>query len=463
MDRKRSRYNGLPGALWSLVNGHLTRGGEAEGMKKFVADKNLPTGTFGMAALSGGLYVFGSQAAPAMPSGVTYQRLQHPDGTTAMSGVRRVQAFNGKLYVIAEFANGDLRHYYDGSEVSQWDDGGTKPTGYGTTLLTFKGKLYSSVSTLVYFCATDVATVWDSADGTNIGAGFINASSQDDSAQDVTALSIYQGQLSIFARNSIQTWTVEPDPAQNVYLTTIQNTGTRAPKSVIAFGNTDTFYLADVGIRTLRARQTSDAAFVADIGIAIDKVVKDYLATLTDDQIEDAVAVLEPGEDRLWLAVGERIFVFSYFPGGKISAWSYYDVGMQITDFARIEDKLYARAGDTIYLYGGSAGDTYPDDGESEMVVELPYLDAKTPATIKNWEGYDLAGEGAWRVKLLPDPADDTAEIDGGFATGITYARGRQRAAFKSTHCGVKLTCSSAGRRLLANAAFHYEDPNEAG
>src|SRR3546814_6364942 len=54
-----------------------------------------------------------------------------------------------------------------------------------------------------------------------------------------------------------------------------------------------------------------------------DPLVVAQLMTLTDAQKSAACGIIaESG--RLWMAIGTRIYVFSYFPGAKISAWSYY-------------------------------------------------------------------------------------------------------------------------------------------
>ena len=78
--------------------------------------------------------------------------------------------FNGKLYVIVKYDNGDIRHFYDGTEVSDWDDGGTKPTG---AMDRWSGRISASSiprGSILYFPKIDSATVWDTASG----AGFQN-------------------------------------------------------------------------------------------------------------------------------------------------------------------------------------------------------------------------------------------------------------------------------------------------
>ena len=53
----------------------------------------------------------------------------------------------------------------------------------------------------------------------------------------------------------------------------MNNTGTIASKSVVAIGDSDVFYLSRSGIRSLKSRDSSNAAYVGDIGNPIDDIV----------------------------------------------------------------------------------------------------------------------------------------------------------------------------------------------
>src|SRR3546814_21039209 len=112
LDRRRSRETGVPGSLWTLVNAHITRGGEIERMKKPVPAYTLPSGTFGMAPDR--LTVFGSAASRAVPEGVTYQRLRHP-ADVPLAAVLDIAVFDGKLYVIAELTDRNIHHFSGGA------------------------------------------------------------------------------------------------------------------------------------------------------------------------------------------------------------------------------------------------------------------------------------------------------------------------------------------------------------
>ena len=115
MDRRRKRVAGVPGTLWLGENVHISRGGDIERAKKFVSTFNLVgKSTFGLGTVRGQLYVFGSVTTPAgLPLGLQYQRLQSP-AASAMTQVLDVRTFDGKLYAIARYADGNVFHFYDG-------------------------------------------------------------------------------------------------------------------------------------------------------------------------------------------------------------------------------------------------------------------------------------------------------------------------------------------------------------
>lgn len=116
-----------PGTLTQLVNAHISQGAEIEKRKRFVPTV-LPANTFGMQETPGGLLVFGSIAAPVItqPTGTTvsYQRLQHPDGVTAMNAVVWSTLFGNFAWVIASFADGSVYEYYNGVIIGDFRNGG---------------------------------------------------------------------------------------------------------------------------------------------------------------------------------------------------------------------------------------------------------------------------------------------------------------------------------------------------
>jgi len=687
MDRSRaSRVASDQGSAWTIKNAHLTRGGDIERRKSFVKQgDDFPATTKGLFGINETLYTVGYDASEAgnVPAGVTHILTQHPTPATALTKVLDAEAFDGTLYSISEFSDGNIYHFYGTSRVTDWDTlsasigsnnaiasaleaaidssavvnasvstnvvtitaatagtgftisseavnngsvndqflisvetqanvegvtevvasadievtGGTSspgvnkitsitidgvevlstavdwttsnsntasliktqldaytsspeydvstsgPTvtisakagtgastngfvvtttvagdmtvtadstlsggvtavtavaqivevtvggtfeeadqftvtinsteiytvtgaasGTGTTVQTFKKKIYTVASSNLYFSALNAPTQWIAG----VDPGFINMASETAGEETLTATAEYQGLMAIFSKNQIRIWSISEDSDINVYLQTVQNTGTVAPESVIAYGNNDVFYLANTGIRSIKARDSSNAAYVSDVGTNIDTHVRAYLDTLTEAQIAAATAVIEPLDGRYWLAVGTRVYVFSYFPSKKISAWSYYDLDITITHFARLGNRIYCRATDAsgddgLYLYGGTNNDTYPADDEDTVEIQLPYISAKDPAAKKDLIGFDVMGTNNWKVETLPDPNDDTVKVNHGIASKITYGKPRYGLTGVDQLFGINLTCRTAGSATLSALALHYNNKSDSG
>jgi hypothetical protein len=334
-------------------------------------------------------------------------------------------------------------------------DGGPQPVG--RTALTFRSKVYSAAGSLLHFCGLNAPNEWNRLNDAAPGAGFVNLASQDSGAEELVAAEVYQNSLAVFSRNAIQILLADEDDARNQVLQPIKNSGTRAPRSVISHGSADVFYLSDTGIRSLRARDSSNAAFVSDVGTAIDPLVRADLERLAPDVVAAATAVLEPVDGRYWLALGERAYVFSYFPGAKVSAWSTYELGFPADAFAVLGDRVWVRSRDRLLLYGGPAGDAFPTAGSAPLEVMLPFMTAGRPASHKVLTGMDAALEGIWRVEVLTDPRNEARRVQVGTLTATTYMGARIPLSGRTTHFAPRLTADADGPASLSNLCIHYE------
>lgn len=340
---------------------------------------------------------------------------------------------------------------------------GTQP-GKGTSVMTYKSKVYSVVLSNLYFSALNDPTRWLS--GTDYG--FINMSSQVSGQETLVATETYQGLMAIFSENDIRIWSISEDSTANVYIQTLQNTGTIAPASVTAYGNNDVFYLSGSGIRSIKARDSSNAAYISDVGTPIDTHVREFLNTLTNDEKKMAIGIIEPIDGRFWMAIKNRIYVLSYFPSAKISAFSYYDVEFDVKNIAKVKDKVYIRGTaddgiDYLYIYGGLDGTVFPDENEVICTIELPYFSAGDPAGNKMLIGFDIIGINNWKVNLLPDPNDESVIIPLGITTNVTYGEPRYGLQDMTPMFALTLTCSEAGEATMSALAMHYDGPFDGG
>lgn len=329
-------------------------------------------------------------------------------------------------------------------------------SGMGLMALTHKDKVYSTTTSLLEFCDTADPTVWLDPLGAAAGTeGFVNMSTQEGGNENLTSVETYEGNIAVFSENAIQIWFVEANDDNNVFVQTLKSTGTQAPASVRQYGARDLFYMAASGFRSIRARDSSNAAYTNDVGTPIDDYVIEHFAELTEGQISAATAVVEPTSSRYWCALDDRIYVYSNFPGSKIAAWSIFEPGFVVDSFAAISRSLYARSGDTIYLYGGSDGGEW---GTQDVSVQLTFLNAGKPATKKSITGFDMSGVNTWGVKILLDPKDLEVYAPVGEVTGFTYDSPDTGAGPADiTHFGLELTCAEPGEARLSNLCVHYE------
>lgn len=671
LDARRLPETTPGGVLTTAEDCHINRGGEIEQRAAFVPEYSLPPGTVGLAADRNGLYVFGHTTAPSgIPAGINYQQLQHTDGVTALTRILSYTLFGGQLYVVAEFEDGAVLHFFNGERVEAWFDGrasatfsvvggvpGAEATGslevldtgvstdQSVTAVTVGGDdiLDGPVAVTVGATAEDVATAiaasitastagytasadgavvtisageteasnglavsaidtdgtldvcgnfvaisggvtapkltglrvggvqiiggevaWttnsgaaadivtaintftsdpeytaeasgnsvtifasdtgDEANGLAVefetegtftfnptettmqggdesttgsfqpgpfvetvkskvyaisgpnlhfsgikeptgwstdstGAGFIDMSTEASGSEELTAISRYQNNIAVFAGRVVQIWFVDPDPALNRQVQVLENTGTIAPLSVTTFGDSDVFYLDRSGVRSLKARDSSNAAFSSDIGNPIDNLLLEAFRTLSDEEESRAIGLIEPRDGRFWLSLKDKIYVFSFFTGSKISAWSIYNPGFDVEYMLPFRRYVYVRNGDTVYVYGGLS--ETPEYDATAVRARLPFLDGNDPAREKQFTGVDAAVRGEWQVRAYFSPTNPEASELVGRVDETTFETQRIPLQARSTHASVEFISeggsADGGPAVLGSVVLHYD------
>src|SRR5690606_24389360 len=142
---------------------------------------------------------------------------------------------------------------------------------------------------------------------------------------------------------------LDPDPDLIRLSQVLRNTATVAPRSVTEFGDADLFYLAPSGLRSLRARDSSHRASTTDLGVPVHPLIRAKLEVMSDVGRRGVIGLLHPADDRFWLIFPDgEIFVFSFFPNAKVSAWTTYVTGFVIDGATTFGNRVYLRSGDTI-------------------------------------------------------------------------------------------------------------------
>ena len=402
----------------------------------------------------------------------TAQKIADEINSTSTSPEWEAVANGAVVTIIAETQGSSVNSYYNGVAHVETKTGDLQTTNPSQTVTSGGASIASGqqAGSYVYsnkyaihsleestwrWCGVGDPTQWTGTGSAAInsapGAGFQVLSNHARNSEELMAMSTYYENMAILAQDCIQIWFSDPDPNVIQLVQVLNNTGTIASKSVVAIGDSDVFYLARSGIRSLKSRDSSNAAYIGDIGNS---------AVQEDDADgRNACGILDPRSGRYYLAIGLKVYVFSYFPSSKVSAWSVYEPGFVIEAWAFDGRQVLCRSGDKIYSLGGVNDNEYDS---CKVTVQLPFLDASTPATDKMWSGLDLVSSSTWTIKVGGDPTDIEANEMAATIHKITYGLGRIGLSTTSTHIALKLENEQAGAAKLGTLTVHYS-LNEAG
>ena len=330
----------------------------------------------------------------------------------------------------------------------------------GTFVKTIGSKVYSVSDNLFHFSGIRLPTGWTTD---NTGAGFIDMSYETSGAEELLAVANYQNFVAAFAENSIIIEYVDPDPDNYYVAQTLKNTGTVSPLSVTQFGDSDLFYLALSGLRSLKARDSSNAASTTDLGVPVDSLITAKLADLSVDERKRVIGLINPVDGRFWLCFSDEIFVFSFYPNAKVSAWTTYlpaTTASDVTTTLTIDDavvfnrRVHVRSGDTIYVFGGLTTLTYD---ETVAKCHIPFLEAGKPTEFKQWQGLDVAVEGQWDLYMGQQPTDSTVRELVATVTETTFNKSRIPFDSYASHVSPQFESRGTGAAKVSAIVLHHD------
>lgn len=455
MDLRKSPVTASAKSLRSLVNAYVNAGGEIEKRRWFVQGVSvggLTTETYGLGSLGLSIWVFGPTTRPAgLAVQIGYQQLVGAN----IARISDVDVFDNQFYVVVQQPDHTFKHYYNGVLVA---DAPNAPQ-----VIAHRSKMYAIAGNIVYFSMLNNPAVWTPGPS-NTGAGFIQLDGQDQGAMSLIGLSTYYDQLALFGRNSIQLWAMDEDPAQNQLISTLGGTGLVAPKALARYATGDVLYLSDSGIRSLKARDSSNAAIVSDIGSPMDEELSKLVADArkgtvgtiipgVPDSLIELSGVIEPTTGQFWLVANDKIYVLSVAASSRINAWSRYDLGFTAIDPIEVAGALAVRSGADLRIYGTGQWEGYDT---SQVEVITPMIAGNEPATSKTFYGLDAALEGTWQIEVGTDPAQPTVREVVATVNGPTFGLQNLGLQNQGTHITARLTCSDAARARVGNLMFHY-------
>lgn len=124
ISRLRTKGGASPETLFMLRNGYVTTAKTLRARPGRTKVATVSSGTVGLTAYNGQFYVFASTLIPQADPDITCVALPHP--TTPARTLARIhfaQPFLGRLYVSAEFDNGEIFHYWV-TNAPAWQAGG---------------------------------------------------------------------------------------------------------------------------------------------------------------------------------------------------------------------------------------------------------------------------------------------------------------------------------------------------
>jgi hypothetical protein len=326
----------------------------------------------------------------------------------------------------------------------------------------------------LFFSAVGDPTIWQdpppdsSGNVAHNGSGFINIGANDADSENLRSMEVYYDKMAIFSALSCQLWFLDPDPSLNQYYQTLRDAGTLAPSSVRQYVANDVYFLGTHGIRSLRARDLTTTAAVADVGSPIDPVVQDIINAR--GQLWGTYwtkAILSPRTGRIWLAMQDRIYILSNWASPNISAWSVYIPEFTIDNQHVVFSDPYVvlLATDKRVFRFGSQGDLVYDS--CPVVVTTPFLSFDKPATFKFYQGFDAIcsnnPSSTWNVQASFDPTQATTPFDQICTIdGPTIMDGRIPISGRGTHIQLQITHQASGPATFSKLFIHYA-PAETG
>lgn len=383
--------------LREMKNAYVTTGlatGKRPGLSKVAT---LEAGTKGLFAAFGKLHTFYGEGTVSHANTLFQaNKVQYSGGARPVADVPFADVFNAYIYCAVQYDNGSVEHHYlDGSAATHIADANCPDT---KGVVKLASKLFAVNGDTVRYCKTGAPRDWSAVND----AGFLPTGLNSRGDRAANALGVYQNKLTVLMRDGVQIWTVDPDPTQMKMDDIVENVGTSFPRSVANVSG-DLYFLSDYGFRSITTLQLTNNLADVDVGSPIDSLVR------PETKVEGVFprAFYFYGTGQYICAIGNQLFVYSISRTAKIAAWSRYFLPSSVDAFAELGQELYIRSGDDVFKLDPN---TYTDDGlQFEVLLDLPYMDFKSPGQLKHIYGADVVVDGKCDFSIGFDVRDPDA------------------------------------------------------
>jgi len=208
--------------------------------------------------------------------------------------------------------------------------------------------------------------------------------------------------------------------------------------------------LSDYGFRSITTLQLTNNLADIDIGSPVDKLVRESLATNSN-----VSAFYFYGTGQYMCGIGDKIYVYSVSRTSKIFAWSQYKLPYVIDDFAEHNQKLYLRSGDNVYVLDDQS---WTDNGQLfETVIQMPYMDMKSPGQLKRIYGIDFVVDGTCDFSIAFDANNEDAHTSFIHVSGNTRTGGMIPIECCGTEFSIKIKNNDANNFELYSITVYYD------
>lgn len=142
--RLRDKGGASAESLYDLLNGYVDASGAPTSRDGTRLDHKLPAGTKGLCAFQGKKHVFALEPIDTGSTDYVVDILIHPDPNFAgtLKAIHFAKPFLGFLYVVAEFSDGQVFHYYLQSKAA-WAANTVYKTGEAVRPTSANGFMYT--------------------------------------------------------------------------------------------------------------------------------------------------------------------------------------------------------------------------------------------------------------------------------------------------------------------------------
>lgn len=152
----RSKGGVSPKALFDLTNGWVTSKKTINARPGSVPQFTAPAGTVGGVGFENKIHTFAAVPTASSDPGVVVDVLRHPTGgAAALAKIHYATPYLGRLYVVAEFTDGVINHYWVETPAA-WKAATTYPVGSVVQPSTATGFFYENET-------SDAALAWQAS------------------------------------------------------------------------------------------------------------------------------------------------------------------------------------------------------------------------------------------------------------------------------------------------------------